>query len=66
MATMPPNGIFEKMNGKVLNTRPGPSCGLSPKANTAGIIAQQAINANRRSKTAIETPDETMFSVFFT
>ena len=25
MATMPPNGIFEKIKGKVLNTRLGPS-----------------------------------------
>ena len=66
MATRLPSGICEKMNGRVLNTRPGPSCGFSPKAKTAGMMAHPAIRANIRSETAMETEDFAIFSLLFT
>ena len=55
MATNPPAGIWPNTYGSVSKTRPGPDCGSSPKANTAGIMATPAIMANIRSETAVAT-----------
>ena len=53
-----------KMNGRVSKTRPGPACGSSPAAKTAGITTKPAISAKPRSKTAVQAPVETMLSFF--
>lgn len=53
MATNPPAGICENTYGSVSNTRPGPDCGSSPNAKTAGIMATPAMSANARSETAV-------------
>ena len=66
MAMMPPIGNLPKMNGKVVNTRPGPSLGLMPKANTAGMMAQPAISAKAVSASAVCTESERIRSCFFT
>ena len=57
MAMMPPSGRLLKMCGSVMNTRPGPSPGLMPKAKTAGMMAQPAIRAKSVSAIAVSMPN---------
>ena len=62
IAIRPPRDILEKMNGSVSKTRPGPAWGLSPLANTAGIMAHPAIRAKMRSETAMEAEERIRLS----
>ena len=66
IATKPPAGIWPKTNGRVSKTRPGPDCGLRPKAKTAGIMAMPAMRANIRSETAVAVLWKRMFSFLST
>ena len=66
IATKAPRDMFENMNGNVSKTRLGPSSGSSPKANTAGIMAQLASNANMVSEMAVYEDEAAMFSFLLT
>ena len=59
-------GEFIHTFGDVMNTRPGPSPGLIPNANTAGIIAQPAMMAKTVSATAVSADVFTIFSLLLT
>ena len=50
-----PNGMALKAMGKVTKTKPGPSDGASPFANTMGNIAIPASKATPVSRAATET-----------
>ena len=50
-----PNGMALKAMGKVTKTKPGPSEGARPLANTIGKIAMPANHATPVSRAATET-----------
>ena len=66
MAITPPSGIWLKICGSVTNTRSGPSPGLMPKANTAGMMAQPAMMAKSVSAMAVWELNEMILASFFT
>ncbi len=53
IASMLPAGIWAKICGNVMYTKPGPSEGDVLKANTAGIMAKPAKRAKEKSATTV-------------
>ena len=62
IAMIPPNGRLWNISGRVTKTRLGPSVGLMPKANTAGIMATPARMAKRVSDSPVKIEHLTIFS----